>query len=69
MLKVGKTIAPVLRREIIRLWLVKHGLGNSLTRALIYRIDDLWKKPFNGKNVSHRKFSVVWRKKRLWLFM
>lgn len=69
MLKVDKVIAPILRREIIRLWLVKHGLGNSLTRALICRIDDLWKKPFNGKNVSHRKFSVVWRKKRLWLFM
>lgn len=69
MLKVGRIIAPVLRREIIRLWLVKHGLSNSITRALIARIDDLWKHPFNGKTVSHRKFSVVWRKKRLWLFM
>lgn len=66
-LRVEKCPAAPLRREIIRLWLDKNGLTNSLSRALIDRIDDLWKSRINNKTVCHRHFKVVWSKKRLLL--
>ena len=66
-LRVEKCPAAPLRREIIRLWLDKNRLTNSLSRALIDRIDDLWKSRINNKTVCHRHFKVVWSKKRLLL--
>ncbi|MDD3001173.1 MAG: tRNA lysidine(34) synthetase TilS [Candidatus Riflebacteria bacterium] len=64
---VNRCPAAVLRREIIRQWLADNALTNCLSRALIDRIDDLWKTHISNKTVCHRHFKVVWSKKRLCL--
>lgn len=56
-----------LRREVIRVWLENNGLGESINRSLIERIDDLWLIKNNGRAVKHSDFEVLRHKKYLWL--
>lgn len=54
-----------LRREVIRIWLEKNGLGEDISRSLIERIDDLWVVKNNGRAVKHSFFQIVRKKKYL----
>lgn len=54
-----------LRREVIRIWLEANGLGESINRSLIERIDDLWVIKNNGRSVKHATFQVLRHKKHL----
>ena len=48
-----KRVPPAfLRREVIRLWLIEAGFGDSTNRRLIRQIDELWRKKGSGRRVA-----------------
>lgn len=57
-LKVYITPECTLRREIIRAWLYSAGLIDKVTRALIIRIDGLWRNAQIGNRVVYNDFVV-----------
>ncbi|MFZ5952196.1 MAG: tRNA lysidine(34) synthetase TilS [Candidatus Rifleibacteriota bacterium] len=67
----GKVLAlepllpPVLRREIIRLWLIELGFCREISRGLIERITDLWQVRSRNRQVSHGSFVFIRRKDSL----
>lgn len=66
-LELAKKPPKILRLEIIRLWLLDHGLAEKISRALIERIDDLWQKNSSGRAVNYRCFRVTRSKNKLLL--
>lgn len=55
----------VLRREVLRQWLIELGLGETVTRAMILRLDNLWLTNASGRTVDYRKFSFIREKGRI----
>lgn len=66
-LEVAVRPPEVLRLEILRLWLINNNLAESVSRALLERLDSLWRHKASGKMVDHRAFLVVRRKNRIYL--
>jgi len=58
-------VAPVLQREIIRLWLIELGFGREISRGLIERITNLWQVRSRNREVAHRSFAFIRRKDSL----
>lgn len=54
-LEVGRVPSAVLRREVIRLWLIEAELGEAANRRLIGQIDELWCKKGSGRRVICRQ--------------
>ena len=50
-LEVSQVPPAFLRHEVIRLWLVEVGAGESVNRRLIEQIDSLWLKKCGGRKV------------------
>jgi tRNA(Ile)-lysidine synthase len=51
-----KELAPVIKREVLRLWLLDLGFKREITRNLIERLVDLWETKSKGRRLDHRKF-------------
>ncbi len=58
-LLLKKIDSGILRCEIIRGWLIEQGLATIVSRALIDRIDNLWKCRARGRKVDYRKLAFV----------
>ena len=50
-LEVKKVPSEFLRREVIRLWMIEAGLGESANRRLIEQVDSLWCKKGGGRQI------------------
>lgn len=64
-LEIEMVADRLLRREIIRQWLIEMGLGKTVSRAMIERLDDLWLTNSSGRAVDYRKIRFIREKQRL----
>lgn len=66
-LEVSRRPAEILRFEILRLWFIQNDLAEKISRALLERVDRLWRQNVSGKMVDHRNFQVIRRKNKIYL--
>lgn len=58
-------LPEILRREVVRQWLIRLKLGRSISRSLIERVVDLWSSRHTGRSTDYRRFRFVRKKNAL----